>query len=213
MEYAPIDLNEVAMRPLRYWDSDGLPDIVLGGVWLIWALCLVPLPFIPSGPWAVLYGFAIPVALLASAFWGHWYLVRLKTRVTAARSGYIHYRPRVVGALYLSTALASGAAVAIARRILTGPIPEDTTELTPSLAGLVLTAVFTAQAVKRRMPHHLWQAAAAAIVSVSLIRWPADLRAGMVTLFASVGLVSLLLGGARLRSFLSRNPVSQGGAE
>jgi hypothetical protein len=206
------DLTEVARRPLRYWNSDGLPDLVLGGVWLVWVLCLVPLQFVPDGPWTVPYGIAIPLVFLASALGGHWYIGRLKTHLTAPRGGYMDYRPRAAGALYLSTVLASGAAVAIVRQMLTAPVPAGTTELTAAITAFLLSAVFVAMAARHRMPHHLLQAAVSVVAGLALIQWPTDLRTGMFRLFTSLGIVSILLGWTRLRRFRRRNPLPAGGA-
>ncbi|MCX6626721.1 MAG: hypothetical protein NTW28_03705 [Candidatus Solibacter sp.] len=207
------DLTQVARRPLRYWNSDGLPELVLGGVWAIWVLCLVPLEFVPAGRWTVPYGIALPLVFLASALGGHWYISRLKTRITAPRGGFIDYRPRAAGAMYLSTVLASGAAVAVVRQMITEPTAASTTELTAAITAFLLSAVFLAMAVRHRMPHHLWQAAVSVVIGLALIQWPTDLSTGMFRLFASLGLVSILLGWIRLRRFLRRNPAPAGGAE
>jgi hypothetical protein len=199
------NLTEMARRPLRYWNSDGLPEIVLGGVWIIWVLCLIPLQFVPAGPWTVPYGISILLVLLASALGGHWYIGRLKTRLTAPRGGYIDFRPRAAGAMYLSTVFAFGAAVALIRQMLTEPAPAGTRELTAAIVAFFLSAVFLATAVRQRMPHRLWQAAVSAAMGLALIQWPTDLSTGMFRLFASLGLVSILVGCIRLRRFLRRN--------
>ena len=61
---APLDLRELERRPTKYWNEDGLPELVMGLLWVLWGGAWLVGNALPRGPvWNVFWMFT--PALLA----------------------------------------------------------------------------------------------------------------------------------------------------
>ena len=46
-----VNLKDIESRPQQYWNIDGLPEVVMGGLWIIWGLASLIPDFLPKGRW------------------------------------------------------------------------------------------------------------------------------------------------------------------
>ena len=205
------------IRPMRptwvrqleaYWVVDGLPDLLVGGVFLTvtgWqtleVLYLSPPP---------LARFAFVAFVFFTVLGGRWLLQRLKWRLTYPRTGYL--RPalpprqrRILGLLV--TGLGGLLVVAALSQIGFPP-------LLPGLLSVFLTTAMLWLGWRYARPRYGLYAVAAflggvcSVVSLAHARgvaflWLADGNA----VFLSTGFAALLGGGVTLRVYLHRHPL------
>jgi len=85
-------LQHALDRSQRYWTSDGIPEIVMGGFWLMWgSLVLLPTLFPQRAP-ARLMQVILVVAISAAGLLMKRLIHGWKERVTFPRTGYIELR-------------------------------------------------------------------------------------------------------------------------
>jgi len=85
-------LQHAVDRSQRYWASDGIPEIVMGGFWLMWgSLVLLPTLFPKRAP-ARLMQVMLIVSISAAGLLMKRLIHRWKERVTFPRTGYIELR-------------------------------------------------------------------------------------------------------------------------
>ena len=46
-----LNLREIENRPHRYWNVDGLPEIVMGALWVLWGLAFLSPDLFLKGGW------------------------------------------------------------------------------------------------------------------------------------------------------------------
>ncbi len=209
---AKPDIEEVAGRPRRYWNVDGLPALVIGVLWMVWGgyIVLVEMPLPRSWRGALLVGFLLFMVLPA---WGaNWMVKRLKARYTFPRTGYVEWpRPKPVHqALAVLVAIGVSAAVSILiHQAKTGAWAD----LTSPVTGTLLAAAFLIAHGRRKMPDALWLAVASLVFGLGATVAPLGRGTKMGCLFVALGVVSAILGARRLRAYIRAHPIPERGAE
>ncbi len=208
MEYP--DLKEIERRPRQYWNADGLPDLTVGSLWIIWGAAFILPEVLPQGSWLRYYWMVVPLLLIGGGFAANWATKMFKRRLTFPRTGYVEWPEPGMLQWIVPALLGAGVAAVIwvlARRIGPGSLEAL---ISPGVA-LLLALGFLCASVRQRLPHYLWSSAASLALALVFARMGPSLEHGLVCLFLALGALSLLLGTLRLRSFLRRNPVSQEG--
>jgi peptidoglycan/LPS O-acetylase OafA/YrhL len=200
------NLDELARRPARYWTIDGLPELMVGLLWLVWGGAWLVGETLPHDWRWTAYWLIVPPALALSGVGINWITRRLKERITFPRAGYVQWKEPD-----RRTALAVGAAIVLAAAVLAAVIltkdRRDLERTVPAVINVVLALSFLAVGVRHRTPHHLALAGAAVVLALAIgaitTGWDA-----MNWLFVALGTVCIVVGGIRLALFLRAHPLS-----
>lgn len=196
------DLNDLARRPQKYWTADGLPELVMGALWILWGTAWLVGEALPRGS-ANVYWMVVPVLLAASAAVAVRVIKSLKARVTFPRTGYVEWKEPSVAAR-----LATAVVAMVAAAILTGVVlttDSGSGRNTPVILGVLLSLAFLVASVRQRAPHLL----ALAGVALALGLGVGTIAEGWTAanwVFVGIGAASSLAGALRLASFISRHP-------
>jgi|SRR3990170_8481642 len=204
------DLDELARRPRRYWTIDGLPELVVGVLWIIWGGAWLIGQNIPHDwRWAA-YWLIVPPVLALSGFAVNWITRRLKERITFPRTGYVEWRkPSNRVSLGVGLAIAGIAAVlAVVTMSVTGG--DQRLERTmPFSLTVCLALSFVAVSVRQRTLHHLALAAAVVVLALAIFSVTSGWDA-MNWLFLGLGTICVFVGAIRLALFLRSHPLPAG---
>lgn len=200
----PAQLRDIENRPTRYWTIDGIPELIMGLVWILWGSALLVGEAIPKGSAANIYWMVFPAVLVLSGVASNWIVKRLKERLTYPRTGYVEYREPGPAVRVATAAMAVIAAAALAALIVTGRANGVEHSVAP-VVGVILSLGFVVVSMRQRAPHYL----ALAGVAIALGAAFAVLRLGWTALnwlFLWMGIAAALMGAWRLRRYLRQHP-------
>jgi hypothetical protein len=201
----PAELRDFESRPRRYWNIDGIPELVMGLVWIVWGLALVVGETLPRGSAAAAYYWmCVPAILVLSGVAATWLTRRLKARLTDPRTGYVELRQPGRGVHALTALIAIAAAAVLAGLVVSGRATGAEHMASPAV-GVILSLAFVAASVRQKAPSFLALAGVALALGVAFAILKLGLTA-MNWLFVGLGAATVLTGGWRLRSYLARHP-------
>lgn len=197
------DLAELARRPHRYWDVDGLPELTMGLLWMVWGGAWLIGQALPRGRVYNLFWTAVPALLALSGVAAVWAIKRLKARFTFPRTGYVEWREPSRGSRLTSAAVAIVAALVLVM-IISGDSTSANRHAAPVL-GVILALAFVVASVRQRAPHYLALAGVAIALGLAIgarsLGWQAA-----NWMFVALGGLSAVLGAVRLVLFVRRHP-------
>jgi len=201
------NLDDLARRPVRYWNVDGLPELIMGLLWIAWGGAWLIGQRIPHGSWLNVCWLVVPPALAGGGFAGVWATRRLKERLTFPRTGFVELKEPSRGARLGAAAVAIAVALALAIVILTTDARRVEQMATPVLS-VILSLSFVVVSLKQRAPHYLALAGVAVALGLSLGAITGG-WASMNWMFLGLGAACALVGGLRLALFLRQHPRSE----
>ncbi|HBY59672.1 MAG TPA: hypothetical protein DEH78_07600 [Solibacterales bacterium] len=193
------DLKDVERRKSRYWNVDGLPELIMGGLWVLWGVAFGLPKVLPAGEWQQWYWMFVPLLLMCSGFLSNWVTRRLKERFTYPRAGYAAFAPPSVPKKALAALLSCGIAGTVAALALRGGAPG--TLAAPGVA-LFLALALLFPMVTMKLPHYAILSAASVALAIVFIVFQVEFDWGMLWLLLGMGAASMAVGGYRLRVFL-----------
>ena len=200
----PEELRDLEDRPKRYWHVDGIPELIMGLVWILWGGAVLLGNALPKSSGARAYWLIVLSILVFSGFFANWATRRLKERLTYPRTGYIEYRDSGPRVRLLMRLIAMLSAAAIAGLIVTGRAAgmEHSGAL---VLGVILSLAFVGASVRQKAPHLLALAGIALALGVAFtalkLGW-----AAMNWLFVWLGIAASVMGAWRLRRYLRQHP-------
>ena len=195
------ELDEVARRPRKYWNVDGLPELVMGLLWVVWGGAWLLGGTLPrDGRWNV-YWLFVPAALVGSAAFAVWLIKRLKARFTFPRTGYVEWKEPNRRDRLGAAAVALMTAVVLVR-VAGADEPRGNVA---AMMGGILALAFVVSSLRQRAAHHLGLAAVALALGIALGETPGGWMS-VNLFFVTLGAAAALLGAARLAIFLRRHP-------
>jgi len=202
------DLKEIERRPRQYWNADGLPDLMIGALWIVWGAAFLLPDLLPPGEWMRYYWMLVAPILIGGGAASNWAIKRVKERLTFPRTGYVEWTEpgflqKTVPAL-LAAGVAAGVVLLVRQEQSIGTV------VAPAVA-LILAMAFLAASVWQKLPHYLWSAGMSLTLALVFASSRMSLARGLECLFLVLGALSVLIGALRLRAYLRRNPVTQGG--
>ena len=199
------ELDDLEQRPRRYWTVDGIPELVMGGIWIVWGAAVLIGESLPRGPGFVAFWLTVPAVLALSGFWSRWLVTRLKERLTYPRTGYVDYPEPAPRTRLMVAGVAIAAAATMAGLLLTGRAAGAENVAAPAV-GVVLSLAFLVISVRQRAPHLLALAGVALALGIA---------GGVVKLgWSSLNWLFVGLGaGRRGHRRLSIAPLSEGQPE
>jgi len=200
-----MDLGEIERRPAKYWNADGLPEVMMGLVWVLWGTAWLVGESLPHGTAWNIYWMFTPALLALSGVASVWATKKLKARITFPRGGYVEWKAptrtqRVIGAMIAMVTAALLAALVVRARA------QGTERVAPAVFGVLLSLGFVIASLTQRAPHML--ALAGVALALGLAFGALDLGwQSMNWMMVVLGLATILSGSLRLGMFLKRNPL------
>jgi hypothetical protein len=195
-----LDLNEIAKRPSRYWNRDGLVEVFVGLMMLVPAMLFALAGQLPKGSPLVMIA---PLAWIAVILALKRCLTWFKDRLVVPRAGYVQLADPAKAARIGTIAV--GVLLAIAFTLL---LPgAEAWGTAPGLAlGLLLSACFVVAWVQARDARLLALAGVPLLVELCTYGRGFSSRQTLSLLLIAQGAGLVLSGLLRLRSFLKENP-------
>ena len=195
------NLGEIERRPQKYWNIDGLPELVMGLLWMLW-----------GGAW--LFGETLPRDWRWNVFWmltpailaftgvsAVWLTKQLKARLTFPRTGYVEWNAPGRGTNALTAVMAIVVAL-IAVAALRG---DWALSRSPApVLGVILSLGFVVASLKQRAPHYL--ALAGVAITLGLLIGSRTGFSSVNWLFVGLGAACALSGTLRLALFMKNHP-------
>mgnify|MGYP000962020371 CR=1 FL=1 len=195
------ELRALEGRSRRYWNEDGIPELVMGLIWLLWGALMILETALPRGlqePYTML----MPLVLVLSGFLAHGLIRRLKARLSDPLGGYVRHGPPSRAASLGAAGLAVAVAALVAYLAAGSRAASMETRLVP-IVGVLAALAFLVGAVRQGAPWLLALAAVALLLGLAVGSLGLGL-AGLNWLLIGLGLAASLLGLLRLRSFRRR---------
>jgi hypothetical protein len=196
------DLDEIGRRSQTYWHIDGLPELMMGMLWMIWGGAWLFGQTLPHDWTWNLYWSATPAFLAFSGSATVWVIKRLKARYTFPRAGYVTWKEPTRARSLVVAAVALVAAAVLVTALSSNGTAE---QRAAPILGVILSLAFLVASVTQRAPHYLALAAVAIALGLAL-RSIEGGWTGANWLFVGLGAASALLGGVRLAVFLKHHP-------
>jgi hypothetical protein len=200
-----IDLRDLERRSARYWSEDGLPELALGALWILWGAAWLVGNALPRGLLWNLYWIITPAALALSAAAAVWATKRLKARITFPRAGYVAWKAPTGRQRLVAAAVAVAGASAAVVLIQAGRASGVERATAPAL-GVLLSLGFLVASLTQRVPLLLALAGVALVLGLAagslVIGW-----SGANWMLVGMGAAAIAAGAVRLRRFLARNPI------
>jgi hypothetical protein len=196
------DLDEIARRPQKYWSADGLPELVMGGLWMAWGSAWLLGERLPR-EWANVYWTFVPALLALSGVLAIRVIKRLKAQFTFPRTGYVEWR-EPTRAARLGAAAVAMVAAAILAAVIVGR-DAGAGRYAPVVLGVILSLAFLTASVRQHAPHLLALAGVAVALGLA-VGAVAEGWTAVNWLFIGLGAATSLAGGLRLANFISTHP-------
>lgn len=200
-----LDLGEIQRRPAKYWNADGLPEVMIGLLWIVWASAWLLGESLPRGTAWNIYWMFTPALLALSGVASVWATKQLKARITFPRAGYVEWKEpsRARRAAAGITAIATAGALAV---LAVQAREHNADRVAPLVMAVLLSLGFLVASITQRAPHMLAFAGVALMLGFAF----AALRLGWPSInwmLLALGAAVFLSGVVRLSVFLKRNPL------
>jgi hypothetical protein len=199
-----INVRQVERRAQQYWNVDGLPEVVMGLLWIVWGVSWLVGEMLPRGPVWDIYRMFTPLLLVCSSVAAVWATKALKARITFPRAGYVDWKPPTRRHRLTAAAIAAIISVGVLAMVVssrTGGVEQ----IAAPLIGIVMCVAFAIASVIQRAPYLLVLAAASLVLGLVLgtvIRgWD-----GLNWMLVALGATSFVLGAVRLWWFVRTHP-------
>ncbi len=202
------NLSEVERRVKRYWYTDGIGELIGGGMFLVIAFYLFLVQYFGSqSPMNVILPTGYVVFLFAALFFGRRLIHALKARVTYPRTGYIEY-PATDKYVVLRRALTIIAVMAIAIFLIVVTRKIDVLDLAVVMIGaLVAVVLLIKQGWSSGVPRLYFLSAISFALGVALSFSGLSSEINLIVFAGLMGIAFAISGGLTLRRYLQENPL------
>ena len=200
-----IDLGEIQRRPSKYWNADGLPEVTMGLLWILWGSAWIVGDSLPRGAASNIYWTLAPLLLVLTGTAAVWVTKKLKARITFPRAGYVAWHEPTTAQRLTSAAVAAITATFLAALVIRARA-QGIERVAPAIFGVVFSLGFVVASLTQQVPHMLALAGVALMLGLAF----AGLNLGWQStnwMLVGLGTATLLSGILRLGIFLKRNPL------
>ena len=204
---ATLDLEGGKHRSQRHWTIDGLPELMMGLLWVLWGGAWLFGHSLPRGPVFNMYWAFTPALLALSGVAAVWATKKLKAHITFPRTGYIEWHSPTRTQRLTAAAVAVGSASLLVV-LISNSRTEQVEQLAAPAIAVILSLAFVVAAISQKAPHLLALAGVALILALvfgavatgwNAVNW----------LLIGMGATTALLGVVRLGLFIRSHPVVQ----
>jgi len=201
------DMKQLEQHVRRYWYSDGIAELVSGGMFLLLGLYFGILGYFEEGSLvSVVLQVSMVLVFVAGALGVRWLVTTLKSRLTYPRTGYVEYRVKdnymrrrrwliVISALVISTAT----------MVLVNYIQELQSMVL--FTGLLVGVIFIALRGRSSGVKRFYVLGGLAILLGFVLAWSGLTQIYTLSFFYGLlGIAIMTSGGLVLRRYLSENP-------
>ena len=204
-------IQQARDRSQRYWASDGIPEIVMGGFWILWgAVLFLPIIF----PNRALVRYMSPIfviVLMLPAVLMKPLIHRWKERLTFPRTGYVELRPPSKAIRYAIVIITFAVAFAIAMLVRTEA--RTFSEWLPLGLGLLLAAGMLHASWKMHSLRLVFFSAGVAAVGFIASGFHFEKETSYALIIFTAGVALVCDGWLTLRSYVRTHPVPAGEAQ
>jgi hypothetical protein len=200
-----LDLSEIERRATKSWTVDGLPELTMGLLWILWGASWLLGESLPHGAAWNIFWMLTPALLALSGVASIWATKTLKTRITFPRTGYVEWKQPTRGQRLTAAAVALVTA-ALLTALLVGARARGIERVVPPAMGVLLSLAFVVASLTQRAPHLLALAGVALMLGLAFGALNAAWQATNWMLIG-LGVAMFISGSVRLRVFLKRNPL------
>ena len=201
---ANLNVLDAEKRAQRYWNVDGLPELMMGLLWIVWGAAWLVGQGLPRGSVSNIYWTLTPLVLVLTGLAAVWATKKLKSRITFPRTGYVEWKPpsrsRQLGGAGSAALIASVVVV-----VLTRSRTEGWEHLAAPLVGAVIAVGLAIAAVTQRAPYLMIVAGASVVLGFALGSTVQGWN-GLNWMFIALGATTSIVGGVRLWRFVRTHP-------
>jgi hypothetical protein len=203
------NLSDIERRVKRYWYTDGIGELIGGGMFVLLGLCFAAQQYLGESSLVggLLQG-GLVIFLIGGMAMGRWLIKALKSRLTYPRTGYVEYRVdrqnmsrrRVIVAIV--AAMVAGFSLVFAERIA------SFLNLTLALTGLLVGIILIFLQGRRSGLERFYVLGAISIVlgiALALSGMPDGYSLGLF--YCLMGFAFMISGGIVLRRYLQEYPL------
>jgi hypothetical protein len=200
-----FNLSEIERRPAKYWNVDGLPELMMGLLWIVWGGSWLFGQSLQRGPFWNIYWMFTPALLTFTGVASIWATKKLKARITFPRAGYVEWN-EPTRAQRLAAAAVAVVVAALAAALIMKSRVRGVEQVAPLAFGVLLSLSLVVASLSQRAPHMLALAGVALALGLAL----AALNLGWEStnwMLIGLGIATALSGSIRLGLFLKRHPL------
>lgn len=200
-----FNLGEIERRPSKYWNVDGLPELMMGLLWVVWGSSWLFGQSLQRGTLWNMYWMFTPALLALSGVASVWATKKLKARITFPRAGYVEWKEPTRGQRLATAAVAMIVAALLAALIIKARV-HGVEQVAPLAFGVLLSLGLVVASLSQRAPHMLALAGVALALGLAF----AALNMGWEStnwILIGLGIATAISGAIRLNIFLKRYPL------
>lgn len=202
------NFHDVEQRLKRYWYTDGIGELICGGMFLLLGVYFSLQQYFGDGSLAgAILQSSLVIFLIAAVFWGRRLINLLKTRFTYPRTGYVEYHTTEKNTLWRIFTVAIAMAVAMFSVVIARKF--DAIDSTVALTGVLVSVILLVNQVwSARVPRFYILSTASLVLGIvlSISGLPAGYNLGMF--YGLMGIAFAISGGLTLQRYLRKNPLS-----
>lgn len=202
------DISKIEKRVQQYWYTDGISELIVGGVFILLGLFFAGKEWLPEGSLGrTLFESSLAIVLIGGALAARWLINYMKIRMIYPRTGYVSYRidqphanrRRILGVI-------TGAVVAALVIILAKFV--GSIDWLPGLSGVLIGFILVFVKGKVSGMGRFYILAAFSVLLGFMLSFSGLLLGyRLALLYGLMGLAFLFSGGITLRGYLSQNPL------
>jgi len=201
------DMKQVEQRVRRYWYTDGIAELVSGGMFLLLGLYFGILGYFEEGSFvSVILQVSMVLVFIGGAFGVRWLVTNLKSRLTYPRTGYVEYRVKDNNTRKRRLLIVISAIVISAGTMVLVKYVGELQSMV-LFTGLLVGAIFIALRGRSSGLKRFYVLGGLAIFLGVILAWSGLTEIYTLSLFYGLlGIAIMLSGGLVLRRYLAENP-------
>jgi len=201
------DMKQVEQRVRRYWYTDGIAELVSGGMFLLLGLYFGILGYFEEGSFvSVILQVSMVLVFIGGAFGVRWLVTNLKSRLTYPRTGYVEYRVKDNNTRKRRLLIVISAIVISAGTMVLVKYVGELQSMV-LFTGLLVGAIFIALRGRSSGLKRFYVLGGLAIFLGVILAWSGLKEIYTLSLFYGLlGIAIMLSGGLVLRRYLADNP-------
>ncbi|MEJ2302743.1 MAG: hypothetical protein P8Y14_14570 [Anaerolineales bacterium] len=200
-------IDETIQRTQQYWNIDGIPELIFGGVFMLLGIYfLVQTALPPESLLANLLNITFVLIVIGGIFLGGRLINSLKTRLTYPRTGYVSYKRSRGRSRWIAGASAIIIAAVVAAFFILSP---TYMAWIPGVTGIIASGFLLVSGYRLALARFYALAAISLILGVGISLSGMGNDPGLALFYGLMGLTVTISGVITLYNYLQNNPPAQ----